>query len=78
MAIEILELLRRGLGVMYISDLKRIKHSDTMKEICRPIIRNIPTTDYSVSDWADVYNYLTGKKIEGSAEEIKNELMVEI
>jgi len=58
-------------GVMYLSDLPTINY-----ELVRRQLRNMKSTDYTLSQWQDAARFLTGERTElETADEIYNYLL---
>lgn len=56
----LLEYLSFKVGCMYLSDLRYSKHLYNIKHVLRSIDPNI----YSLKEWNDAVNYITGEKYE--------------
>lgn len=69
----LLELLMCQVGAGYISDLRKEVFHRTMVQH----IREIHSEEYSVGEWQDVINYLTGKKKEIRTSEEGKDVLLE-
>lgn len=70
MEIELLEYLAMKTGCLYLSDLKYLKS----KSIISIVIRRVPAKIYSLHEWNDAVQYLTGHESFLSAEEARDYL----
>ncbi|MBU3877950.1 hypothetical protein HGO97_019285 [Faecalicatena sp. AGMB00832] len=68
----LLEVLTHQVGANYISDLRK----NSFHESLISVIENLESSAYSVKEWCDVLDYLSGKKLEiGSPQEGKKALI---